>query len=54
MEYKLLQVDGRWKAWDLVMDDLSTLKNYREQFQTIINKDKFEGLMSRLRKNAGN
>lgn len=54
VEYKLFQVDGRWKAWDLVMDDLSTLKNYREQFQTIINKDKFEGLMSRLRKNAGN
>jgi phospholipid transport system substrate-binding protein len=54
VEYKLLQVNGRWKAWDLILDDLSTLKNYREQFQTIINKDKFEGLMSRLRKNAGN
>jgi phospholipid transport system substrate-binding protein len=53
VEYKLLQVNGRWRAWDLVLNDLSTLKNYREQFQSIIAKEKFEGLMKRLRKNAG-
>jgi phospholipid transport system substrate-binding protein len=52
VEYKLMLVNGRWRAWDLVLDDLSTLRNYREQFQTIINKEKFEGLMARLRKNA--
>lgn len=52
VEYKLMQVGGRWRAWDLVMDDLSTMKNYREQFQTIIKKEGFNGLLARLRKNA--
>jgi ABC-type transporter MlaC component len=32
---------------------MSTLKNYRDQFKEIIKKEKFEGLLKRLRKNAG-
>lgn len=53
VEYKLFEVKGAWKAWDFVLDDLSTLKNYREQFATIFGKEGYEGLMKRLRKNAG-
>ncbi|MEN9354248.1 MAG: hypothetical protein RL318_1573 [Fibrobacterota bacterium] len=53
VDYKLLQVNGRWRAWDLVLDGMSTLKNYRDQFKEIIKKEKFEGLLKRLRKNAG-
>lgn len=53
VEYKLFEVKGTWKAWDFVLDDLSTLKNYREQFATYYAKEGYEGLMKRLRKNAG-
>lgn len=53
VEYKLFEVKGTWKAWDFVLDDLSTLKNYREQFATYFAKEGYDGLMKRLRKNAG-
>ena len=36
LEYKMSLVDGKWKAWDLVIDDLSTARNYKEQFSQIL------------------
>ena len=33
VEYKLLLKSGEWRAWDLVIDDLSTAGNYGDQFR---------------------
>jgi phospholipid transport system substrate-binding protein len=51
--YKLFLEGTTWKAWDLILDDVSSLRSYRDQFSSIVGKEGFEGLMKRLRKNSG-
>lgn len=51
--YKLFLEGNGWKAWDLVLDEVSSLRSYRDQFNSIVAKEGFDGLMKRLRKNAG-
>jgi phospholipid transport system substrate-binding protein len=46
--YKLLAEDGTWKAWDLVIDDLSTARNYGEQFRKILQTSNMDGLIAKL------
>jgi phospholipid transport system substrate-binding protein len=50
--YKLLVKDGEWKAWDLVIDDLSTAGNYGDQFRKILQSSDMDGLIARLEKKA--
>lgn len=50
--YKLRATDGSWKAWDLVIDDLSTARNYNEQFRKILEKHGLDELIARLEKKA--
>jgi phospholipid transport system substrate-binding protein len=50
--YKMLQVDGEWKTWDLVTDDLSTYRNYREQFRSILKKKSVDDLIQILKDKA--
>lgn len=50
--YKLLVKDGEWKAWDLVIDDLSTALNYGDQFRKILQNSDMDGLIARLEKKA--
>jgi len=51
--YKLFPEGNTWKAWDLVLDEVSSLRSYKDQFTTIVGKEGFDGLMKRLRKNTG-
>jgi phospholipid transport system substrate-binding protein len=48
--YKLLVKDDSWKAWDLVIDDLSTARNYGEQFHKILQTSNVDGLIAKLEK----
>jgi phospholipid transport system substrate-binding protein len=50
--YKFDLVQGNWKAWDLVIDDLSTARNYRDQFTKILETKSFKELVDILRKKA--
>lgn len=51
--YKVDQNDlGAWKAWDLVIDDLSTVRNYREQFSKILETKPFSELISIIKEKA--
>jgi phospholipid transport system substrate-binding protein len=50
VNYAFHQGKGRWFAHDVVIDDISMVKNYRKQFNDIITKDGFEGLMTKLEK----
>lgn len=54
VEYKLMLKQGEWRAWDLVIDDLSTAGNYGDQFRKILqkNKNSFDVLISRLEQRA--
>jgi phospholipid transport system substrate-binding protein len=50
VEYALRDKGGRWWAFDVVIDDVSMVRNYRKQFHDILQKEGFPGLMDRLRK----
>lgn len=52
LEYKMSQVNGNWKAWDLVIDDLSTARNYKEQFGQILKTKSFAELIEVISKKA--
>lgn len=52
VEYKLFVKDGEWRAWDLVIDDLSTAGNYGDQFRKILQKNTLDNLIERLEKRA--
>ena len=52
LEYKMSMVDGKWKAWDLVIDDLSTARNYKDQFSQILKTKSFAELIDIISKKA--
>jgi phospholipid transport system substrate-binding protein len=49
MDYRLHMRDGTWHAYDLVVDGVSLVKNYRSQFEKIIHSDSYQELVRRLR-----
>lgn len=52
LEYKMSLVNGNWKAWDLVIDDLSTARNYKDQFGQILKTKSFAELIDVISKKA--
>lgn len=50
--YRFENVGGVWKAWDLVIDDLSTARNYRDQFSKILETKSFKELLDIIKKKA--
>ena len=49
MDYRLHMKDGTWHAYDLIVDGVSLVKNYRSQFEKIIRSDSYQELVRRLR-----
>jgi phospholipid transport system substrate-binding protein len=49
IDYKLMFTDGRWQVYDVVIENIGLVANYRNEFAGIIRKDTFAGLMQRLR-----
>ncbi|MDH4244064.1 MAG: ABC transporter substrate-binding protein [Nitrospira sp.] len=49
VDYRLLMNEGRWHAYDLVVDGISLVKNYRSQFQKIIRETSYQELVKKLR-----
>ena len=47
--YSLLTKDGKWMLYDMVIDGVSLIANYRRQFSKIIAKEGYEGLVKRLK-----
>jgi len=47
--YKLLRTDGDWKIYDVVIENISLINNYRAQFDRIISRSSFEELLRRMR-----
>jgi phospholipid transport system substrate-binding protein len=50
--YKLQLKNKEWKAWDLVIDDLSTAGNYGDQFRKILQTSTINDLIAKLEKKA--
>ncbi len=52
LEYKMSLNGNQWKAWDLVIDDLSTARNYKEQFAKILETKTFAELTDIIKNKA--
>jgi phospholipid transport system substrate-binding protein len=50
ISYRVLLRDGAWKVYDVVIENVSLVLNYRTQFNDILAKDKPEQLLEILRK----
>jgi phospholipid transport system substrate-binding protein len=50
--YKMTKNNAAWTVWDLIINDLSTVRNYREQFKTILDKKSLSDLIEILKKKA--
>ena len=49
MDYRLFLKEDGWHAYDIVVDGVSLVKNYRSQFEKIIRTDSYPELVRRLR-----
>ena len=49
MDYRLMKKGNDWKAYDVVVDGISLVRNYREQFGTILRSSSYEHLAQILR-----
>lgn len=47
--YSLQNKDGLWKIYDVKIEGVSLLKNYRTQFSSLLLKEKPEGLITMLK-----
>jgi phospholipid transport system substrate-binding protein len=45
INYKLHSVNNEWRIYDLVIDGISVINNYRSQFNRFIARSSFEGLV---------
>ncbi|MDQ7041079.1 MAG: ABC transporter substrate-binding protein [Rhodothermus sp.] len=48
--YLFTRRNGQWKAYDIIIDEVSTVKGYARSFQSVIRKRGFDALMKSLRK----
>lgn len=49
VEYRLLQRDGDWQVYDVIIEGVSLVNNYRTQFHNIISRESYESLVTRLK-----
>jgi len=49
IDYRLHDVDGQWKVFDLVIDHVSLVNNYRAQFERIIAKSSVQELLRKVK-----
>ncbi len=48
LDYKLINRGGTWKVYDVVVENIGLVANYRNEFAGIIRKDGFDGLLKQL------
>ena len=48
LNYRLHLVEGRWLIYDVVIENVSMVRNYRTQFNRIINKSSYENLVQSI------
>jgi phospholipid transport system substrate-binding protein len=49
VEYKLLRRDGDWQIYDIIIEGVSLVNNYRTQFHNIVSQESYEALVKKLK-----
>lgn len=52
LDYRLLKRDGDWQVYDVVVDGVSLVSNYRGQFAKIIRSSGYDDLVKQLREKS--
>ncbi|MGE9985004.1 ABC transporter substrate-binding protein [Desulfovibrio sp. SGI.169] len=52
VSYRMLPKDGNWRVYDVLIENISLVKNYRTQFQDILNSASPDQLIARVRAKA--
>ena len=52
VDYRMFQDGGQWRAYDALIEGVSLVGNYRSQFNTVIQRNGYEGLVKALRAKA--
>ncbi len=50
LDYRMHEIDGRWKVYDVLIDGVSFVSTYRSEFNRVIQSSSYEELIERLRK----
>ncbi|MBN2332917.1 MAG: ABC transporter substrate-binding protein [Deltaproteobacteria bacterium] len=49
LDYKMVNRGGIWLVYDVIIEEVSLVSNYRSQFSSILQKGKFPELLDRIR-----
>jgi phospholipid transport system substrate-binding protein len=49
IHYRLHLIGGQWKVYDVLIENISLVNNYRSQFHRILSSASFDDLLKRLR-----
>jgi phospholipid transport system substrate-binding protein len=49
LDYRLLKGGDRWRVYDVVIEGVSLVSNYRSQFADILQKSSYEELSRKLK-----
>jgi phospholipid transport system substrate-binding protein len=49
VDYRMIRRVAGWRAWDVVIGDVSLVENYRAQFDKIIQRSSYQQLVQRVR-----
>jgi phospholipid transport system substrate-binding protein len=49
VDYRMHRADGRWLVYDVVIEGVSLVSNYRSQFNKIVRTESYQALVQRLR-----
>lgn len=49
IDYRLIARKGKWQVYDVIIENIGLVANYRNEFAGIIRKEKMAGLLKRLR-----
>jgi phospholipid transport system substrate-binding protein len=52
LDYRMLNKDGDWRVYDVVIDGVSLVNNYRGQFRKIILTSSYADLVEKLKKKS--
>ena len=52
VNYSMRKVNGAWKAWDVVIDGISYVKSYREDYGTEVAQKGLDAVIARLESDA--
>jgi phospholipid transport system substrate-binding protein len=46
--YKLQEIEGKWLIYDMKIENVSLIVNYRRDFESVIRKEQFAGLVDKI------